>query len=883
MLTPEQQFEAARCYAENTFGRQGLPYLVVLHPPSEDGDQRNWHVHILFSFRPMERIAEGEWEIGRYLRTDLDSPEQFARLRYLWSEQLNHACEQAGVPSRFTHLSYVGAGLPYQSQVHNGPGLTAKIRRGEYVARNLENHRIAISNSAKRAIALAKAELLNAASQTRQQVERSMRIALAAQAIRASRPPPFDGWFSLRSPIPDLMAIQPISRPANDNKRPMSLPEILPARREQATADSPGRMQWSLPDRALPTWPNPTISARVDSGWQPDFKSSLPTTLPYFPPQRSDAQAVCKPLGTLPQQLPAASIRKAVKASWKLTPPISSLPSFRAPRNAGSSKPTIVWWTPTALPPLGSSIRPKAMPWKLSGGPVAVPVYKNIRQVTPRFDRPGWAKALPPSLPSALEKTPPPALAELARRVSQSAIFRMSDAIGRIDLKLAPLPDEREPIVTAVSEPPAQTIAATEPINLAEEERRALAFLDRNREKYIHVEKGSDGFIYPGRIYWHGNRLTEAGLRNPIAQRQLQARFDQQEGYVDYIVTKLIGRAFKDTSRETLVGALPPNNLDYIAGMLRSEPLHRQVVEAYYDGGKQRCLLASKAWQDAPSNNQNQRLRLAARAKRLRDSLGFSLPLPQALADKLEQDAKEHDRRLLAAKAAAAAAGSSDTGGSSSSVAPHLSADDPAPSPPRRQQRSVEPESSAGNGELHEELIAEIESTPGLRMTRKQGKLVPAMSQQEEGGSLSANFEHPDVQSALEQERRRQWQFVREVWGVLTTSVTKSDMDGGSAAVIKALPDDLRHKASPWAETPIWGLMLRQLEKSGKRRSEAAVRRWEEARRNEEHNLPAIAANVAARLKRWPIQIAPETGAAIKQDVARHAAQIAAQQNMLGR
>jgi hypothetical protein len=77
--------------------------------------------------------------------------------------------------------------------------------------------------------------------------------------------------------------------------------------------------------------------------------------------------------------------------------------------------------------------------------------------------------------------------------------------------------------------------------------------------------------------------------------------------------------------------------------------------------------------------------------------------------------------------------------------------------------------------------------------------------------------------------------------------------------------------------------MLRQLEKSGKRRSEAAVRRWEKAHCDQDSRQPAIAANAAARLTRWPIQIAPETEAAIKQDAARHAAQIAAQQRMFGR
>lgn len=108
-------------------------------------------------------------------------------------------------------------------------------------------------------------------------------------------------------------------------------------------------------------------------------------------------------------------------------------------------------------------------------------------------------------------------------------------------------------------------------------------------------------------------------------------------------------------------------------------------------------------------------------------------------------------------------------------------------------------------------------------------------------------------------------------------------MDGGAEAVIAALPEDQRQKASPWAATPIWDLMLRQLEKSSRRRTEAAVRRWEEALCGQDNSRLAIAAQADARLRRWPIPISPDTEAAIKQDVARRSAQIAAQQSMFGR
>ncbi len=186
-LTPEQQFELACDYAEYVFGRQQLPYLVVLHPPSAEGDQRNWHVHILYSLRPMTKIGEGEWAVGKYLRTDLDTPEQFSRLRFLWAEALNHACEKAGVAKRFTHLSYAAEGVDFIPQTHLGEGLTAKVRRGEGSTINEANHRIAMRNSMVRAVRELRAKFLSTASHARGAVERLHRaVTLALDVSNAS-------------------------------------------------------------------------------------------------------------------------------------------------------------------------------------------------------------------------------------------------------------------------------------------------------------------------------------------------------------------------------------------------------------------------------------------------------------------------------------------------------------------------------------------------------------------------------------------------------------------------------------------------------------------------------------------------------------------------
>lgn len=222
-LTPEEQFAMAKAYAENAFGSQNLPYLVVLHPPSEEGDQRNWHVHILYSLRPMVRTGEGEWQVGRYLRTDLDSPKQFRRLRMLWAEELNVACERAGLPQRYTHLSYAASGCDFIPQRHLGPGLAAKARRGEHVAVNLANQRIVVRNAAKLALRKGRDDLAVMISRVRRMAESAWETLLPEGVVRtASTGSP--GLSRLKGVgIPQAHVAKAMSAVANDTpERPFN-------------------------------------------------------------------------------------------------------------------------------------------------------------------------------------------------------------------------------------------------------------------------------------------------------------------------------------------------------------------------------------------------------------------------------------------------------------------------------------------------------------------------------------------------------------------------------------------------------------------------------------------------------------------------------------
>lgn len=124
-------FEIGRRFAEQQFGNRDLPFAIALHPPSEEGDQRNWHLHLIFSTRSLVRTDDHEWDIGRIMRREIDNPAEFEEMRHLYARIQTEVVQEAGLNLTFTALSNVERGLPNAPQKHLGSARTARVRRGE--------------------------------------------------------------------------------------------------------------------------------------------------------------------------------------------------------------------------------------------------------------------------------------------------------------------------------------------------------------------------------------------------------------------------------------------------------------------------------------------------------------------------------------------------------------------------------------------------------------------------------------------------------------------------------------------------------------------------------------------------------------------------------
>lgn len=170
-----------KAVSHELFGRHGLPYAASLHRPDPNGDQRNYHCHIVGSWRPMTRTAPYSWEIAEDYRSDLDGAQYWRHARRRVAEIMTGTLERAGTERHYTHLSNAERGLPHKPQKKLDKRKTRTAREGDFVADVEANRRTMEAN-----IALAKA--LEAKRDERRKRAIKRRLAAIARVELARAP-----------------------------------------------------------------------------------------------------------------------------------------------------------------------------------------------------------------------------------------------------------------------------------------------------------------------------------------------------------------------------------------------------------------------------------------------------------------------------------------------------------------------------------------------------------------------------------------------------------------------------------------------------------------------------------------------------------------------
>ena len=127
-LNPAQRRSLARGFAQEVVERFGVAADIAIHAPHPEGDQRNWHAHILTTTRVA--TAEGLGAKTRELDVLQTSGPAVEALRELWAVRVNRALERVQVADRVDHRSLERQGLedlvPTQ---HLGPAASGMERR----------------------------------------------------------------------------------------------------------------------------------------------------------------------------------------------------------------------------------------------------------------------------------------------------------------------------------------------------------------------------------------------------------------------------------------------------------------------------------------------------------------------------------------------------------------------------------------------------------------------------------------------------------------------------------------------------------------------------------------------------------------------------------
>ena len=125
-LDPAQRRALARGFAQEVVKRFGVAADIAIHAPHPEGDQRNWHAHILTTTRVV--TSEGLGAKTRELDVIQTSGPTVEALRALWAVQVNRALEHARVVERVDHRSFARQGRDQVAEQHLGPAAAAMER-----------------------------------------------------------------------------------------------------------------------------------------------------------------------------------------------------------------------------------------------------------------------------------------------------------------------------------------------------------------------------------------------------------------------------------------------------------------------------------------------------------------------------------------------------------------------------------------------------------------------------------------------------------------------------------------------------------------------------------------------------------------------------------
>ena len=262
------------------FADAGLPHAGVLHAPDPDGDPRNFHAHVILSWRPFQHLDDGQVAFADTTLSERNTPEGHFVFRQSVAEALNAAMAKAGKPRRFTAESNAARGL---KPVPKGEGKSTpgkkhserreKKREAHEAERDAQNRRIialqrigAVAQSVKDRSMDDRATRLSLHRDLDQQITTSLAEVRAEDARRATETPA----VSHEKPLPKPASPAPNTARGNEH---WSVNDAVaaPTSSPQKLDDCEGRDLSKVPPEFKP-------EGEVDADMLLQFRAQRPLT-----------------------------------------------------------------------------------------------------------------------------------------------------------------------------------------------------------------------------------------------------------------------------------------------------------------------------------------------------------------------------------------------------------------------------------------------------------------------------------------------------------------------------------------------------------------------------------------------------------------------------
>lgn len=136
-LDKERRKELAQNLAKDLAERYQVATQIAIHEPNKQGDQRNYHVHILTTTRKIDQelnlTGKSDIELDRKQCAKLGistSQDQIIECRERIANRINQSLEMANVQKQVSHLSYKDQGIDKIPTKHLGKSATFLERKG---------------------------------------------------------------------------------------------------------------------------------------------------------------------------------------------------------------------------------------------------------------------------------------------------------------------------------------------------------------------------------------------------------------------------------------------------------------------------------------------------------------------------------------------------------------------------------------------------------------------------------------------------------------------------------------------------------------------------------------------------------------------------------